>query len=62
MNIDELLDMAMEACEANDYIGYCIKCGAEHYGIEPDARKYKCEECGKNTVYGAQEIIIMYAA
>ena len=62
MNKDELLDMAMAACEVADDIGYCIKCGAEHYGIEPDARTYECEECGKNTVYGAQEIIIMYVA
>lgn len=60
MNKDELLDMAMEACEADDQIGYCIKCGAEHYGIEPDARKYECEECGKNTVCAAQEIVMMF--
>ena len=50
MNKDKLLDLAMDACVADDYIGYCICCGAEHHNIEPDARKYECEECG-NGIY-----------
>ena len=48
----------MEAVEADDNIGFCTACGAEHYGIEPDARKYTCEECGENSVYGAQELLM----
>lgn len=51
-------DQILEAVEADDNIGFCIKCGAEHYGVEPDARKYECEECGKEAVYGAQEILL----
>lgn len=39
--------------------GYCLACGAEAYGIEPDARKYKCEECDKPFVYGAEELLMM---
>ena len=35
-------------------LGFCALCGAERGGCEPDARKYECEQCGKNTVYGAQ--------
>lgn len=42
-----------------DYGGFCIKCGAEHYNIEPDARNYECEECGENQVFGAEEILMM---
>jgi DNA-directed RNA polymerase subunit RPC12/RpoP len=52
------LDEVMEACEADDNIGFCIECGEEAYGIEPDARKYKCESCGALAVFGAEEILI----
>lgn len=40
-------------------IGFCIICGEEHYGVEPDAREYPCEVCGTNSVYGAEEILLM---
>lgn len=39
--------------------GRCNSCGAEADGVEPDARKYKCEECGENEVYGLEELLIM---
>ncbi len=39
--------------------GFCRACGAEAYGVEPDARRYECETCGKNQVYGAGELAIM---
>ena len=37
--------------------GFCIKCGDEVSGCEPDARKYPCDECGTNTVFGAEELL-----
>jgi hypothetical protein len=37
--------------------GICVECGEDADGCEPDARKYKCEACGKNAVYGAQELM-----
>ena len=39
-----------------DYIGFCIICGAESHGVEPDARRYACEACGERGVYGAEEL------
>jgi hypothetical protein len=39
--------------------GFCLSCKAEAYGVEPDARRYKCEECGELAVFGAQELLIM---
>ena len=56
MRID--IDVLMEAVQSDDYIGFCLACGEEHYNIEPDARKYPCESCGENQVYGAEEILI----
>jgi hypothetical protein len=38
--------------------GFCIACGAEQEGCEPDAREYECEACGKHAVYGASEILM----
>ena len=51
------IEQIMEA-DAN-YNGFCVACGDEAYNVEPDARKYTCESCGKKTVYGAQEIAMM---
>lgn len=39
--------------------GFCLACGAEAYGVEPDARKYRCDSCALHTVYGAEEIALM---
>jgi len=43
-----------------DMMGLCLVCGAESEDmVEPDARKYPCSACGENSVYGAEEIMIM---
>lgn len=39
--------------------GFCIACGEEAYGVEPDARNYECESCGERQVFGAAEIALM---
>ena len=44
-----------------DNPGFCIVCGEEAEGVEPDARRYKCEHCGECTVYGADEIAMRMA-
>lgn len=44
---------------SNDYNGLCVFCGEEAFGVEPDARKYECESCGKKGVYGAEELLMM---
>ena len=49
---------AIEAA-SNDNCGICIACGHTQDCCEPDAREYRCEGCGRDTVYGAEELIIM---
>jgi hypothetical protein len=39
--------------------GFCLACGAVNDGVEPDARKYECECCGAEKVYGAEELVLM---
>lgn len=42
----------------DEYTGYCIVCGEEAEGVEPDARRYECEFCGEGGVYGAEELML----
>lgn len=41
--------------------GFCIACGADADGCEPDARGYTCEDCGAPQVFGAEELLMMLA-
>lgn len=53
------LDQIIAAVQSDDCLGFCTACGAEAFGVEPDARGYECEECGVHKVYGAEELLIM---
>jgi hypothetical protein len=44
-----------------DNPGFCIACGEEADGCEPDARGYECEYCGERRVYGAAELLLHMA-
>lgn len=57
MKVD--MDRVLEACMGDENMGFCIECGAEHGGVEPDGRRYHCDECGKMSVYGAEELCVM---
>jgi hypothetical protein len=48
----------MRAIESGESIGFCTSCGADQYGVEPDAHGYKCEGCGQMTVVGAEELLL----
>ena len=55
------LDRILELVEADDHAGICGACGAYAMNVEPDARKYPCESCDAERVYGAQEWLFMTA-
>jgi hypothetical protein len=59
------LERVMEATERQmtglDDPGFCIRCGEEAEGVEPDARKYVCDSCDHPAVYGAGELLIHMA-
>lgn len=38
--------------------GFCVMCGNEQGGCEPDARRITCEACGARQVFGAQELFM----
>ena len=41
-----------------DNPGFCLICGAEVDGVEPDAQNYECEACGAEQVFGADELLL----
>jgi len=53
------LEQVMEAIESGEYVGFCLACGEQADGVEPDAERYECENCGARKVYGAEQILIM---
>lgn len=38
--------------------GFCIECGEDAEGCEPDAMNYMCDFCGQYAVYGAAEVMM----
>jgi hypothetical protein len=49
----------LQAAMEDGTIGFCVACGNEQSGVEPDAQGYVCENCDRPKVYGAEELIIM---
>jgi len=43
---------------SDENMGFCVACGCEKEACEPDARRYHCESCGFNLVFGAEEIAL----
>ena len=39
--------------------GFCLDCGEEQEGCEPDAEGYECESCEAPKVYGAATLAMM---
>lgn len=54
-----MLDVEDYLVMEDDLSGYCTNCKdiVNHGSVEPDARNYECEVCGKNTVQGSMSII-----
>jgi hypothetical protein len=58
---ERVMDATKREMFGLDNPGFCIACGCEHEGCEPDARNYKCEACGERKVFGAAELLIYLA-
>jgi len=52
-------EQIMNAVTDDEGVGFCLACGEEVMGVEPDAEKYQCEICGESKVYGAEQLLIM---
>ena len=61
ITVDRVCEAVQRETCSLDNPGFCVACGEEQEGCEPDAQRYKCEACGKKAVYGAAELL-MYLA
>lgn len=61
ITLDRVLEAAERHLSTLDNPGFCIACGEEAEGVEPDARRYICESCGQAGVYGADELLLRMA-
>lgn len=53
-----VIDEHFERAVFDGTTGFCIACGEEADGVEPDARRYKCEACSQMYVYGLEELVL----
>ncbi len=58
---DEIMAAAERRQMTLDDPGFCLICGLEHLGVEPDARNYSCEGCGAEQVFGVEELVLVIA-
>ncbi len=58
VTLERVLEAVGRSTTSLDNPGFCLACGAEAEGVEPDARRYICEECGAPRVYGAEELLM----
>lgn len=58
---DQIRDGVERGLCSLDNPGFCLACGAEADGCEPDARNYECECCGEHAVFGAEELMLQIA-
>lgn len=50
----------LAAIERDDNTGFCLACGNEQHGCEPDMERGVCEnpDCREHRVYGAEQLLI----
>ena len=59
----ERVEEAIERYQkSTDNPGFCLACGAEAEGVEPDAEGYDCEACGADQVSGVELIYLTHFA
>jgi predicted RNA-binding Zn-ribbon protein involved in translation (DUF1610 family) len=54
-----VFDEEYQALVEREMEGFCLSCGSQVGGVEPDARRYECESCGESRVYGLEELLLM---
>lgn len=62
LTVERIQDAAMRQEMTLDNPGFCIACGHEQEGCEPDMRNGKCEHCGCHKVHGASELLMSIIA
>jgi len=56
---ERIIEALQRRISSLDNPGFCLACGNEADGVEPDAERYECEACGAPLVYGAEQLLLM---
>lgn len=59
---DRIADAVRSEMFGMDNPGFCIYCGEDAEGVEPDAERYMCDVCDRPGVYGAEQLLLMTVA
>ena len=54
---DRVIEAVEESHSTLANPGFCVACGDDANGCEPDMRKGVCDACGEHAVYGAEELL-----
>lgn len=49
-----ILARLLDRFEYGEHVGACRVCGSIRDGCEPDAARYRCDECGRYAVDGVE--------
>ena len=58
ITLEKLIDAVQRQETTLDNPGFCVACGQEQEGCEPDMRNGECEHCGERKVFGASELMM----
>jgi len=56
---ERVSEAARRRRETLDNPGFCVGCGAEVGGCEPDAEYNECEACSEREVFGAEQLLLL---
>lgn len=57
LTVERIREAVERSLTSIDNPGFCVACGSEQDGCEPDAEGYECEACGEPTVSGAATLL-----
>lgn len=47
------------ASSSEESMGICLNCGESRDECEPDAENYECYECGTQSVFGVEQLLLI---
>jgi hypothetical protein len=59
--VERIFEAVRRRATTLDDPGFCLSCGEEVGGCEPDAERYECDNCGARRVYGSDWLLILVA-
>jgi hypothetical protein len=59
LSFDRVFSAAQDSMFGMGTTGFCLACGSDQEGCEPDMKNGKCEACEERKIMGAEDLLIM---